>query len=299
MKIIRLTEVVQPSQKAQWEEALHALYTQFQSYSQKVLKRFDEEDIHQARVNSRKLLTLLRILDRDDQSGLFVIFKQAQKHLGKVRDADVLIEAFQERRKNMKKEAKNDERKGGRKKEAALLKSVIRIQKKKRRRSRGKLADQLPKLLQQSLDSKWKEYLAKQLEAQLAVTDANQAMRELEVAYEQKKQAYRQTGREHGVESGEAFEALHDLRIAAKELRYTASAAAFALDQKFHTHEKLYKEVQEQLGRINDRRVWLETVEAIGRKRLDVGRSTWTAFIDGLKAELHEELQLSKAVGHG
>jgi CHAD domain-containing protein len=291
MKNTRLPEIVQPTPKDQWEEALNQLYTLFQSYAQKVLKNFDAEDIHQARVNSRKLLTLLRILDRSNQSGLFPIFKEAQKRLGKVRDADVLIESFQERRKSTRKD--------GRKKEAGLLKSVIRIQQKKRSRSRAKLADQLPKLIQQSLDSKWKAYLATQLEAQLAETDANQSMRELEVAYEQKKHAYRQMSRDHGAESGEAFEALHDLRIAAKELRYTASAAAFALDQKFHSHEKVYKEVQEQLGRVNDRRVWLETVEAIGRDRLDVGKKTWEAFISGLKAELHEELRLSKAVEHG
>jgi CHAD domain-containing protein len=286
--MIKFAENVQPTPKSQWEEALSTLYTDFQSYSKKVLKSFDAEDIHQARVNSRKLLTLLRILDRNDQSGVYTLLKEAQKRLGKVRDVDVLIESFKERGKFS--------RKNGRNKEARLLKSVIRIQKKKRRRSRVKLADQLPKLIHDSLDSKWQAFLATQLEGLVAITDANQAMRELEVSYEQKKQNYRQLGRDHGAESGEAFEALHDLRIAAKELRYTASAAAFALDQKFHSHEKLYKDIQEQLGRINDRRVWLEKVEAIGRAKLDVSKKTWKAFTSDLKAELHEELRLSKII---
>ncbi|MFD2874828.1 CHAD domain-containing protein [Paenibacillus rhizoplanae] len=68
-------------------------------------------------------------------------------------------------------------------------------------------------------------------------------------------------------ETQEAFEALHELRIAAKELRYTANAAAFALDQKFHAHEAFYKDIQDQLGLINDKRVWLETLQSIGREK--------------------------------
>lgn len=97
-------------------------------------------------------------------------------------------------------------------------------------------------------------------------------MRELEVAFEQKK-SLQDLFKGPAAESQEAFEALHELRIAAKELRYTANAAAFALDQKFHAHEAFYKDIQDQLGLINDKRVWLETLQSIGREELDVGKS--------------------------
>lgn len=60
--------------------------------------------------------------------------------------------------------------------------------------------------------------------------------------------------------------------MAAKELRYTASAASFALNQKFHAHEEIYKQIQDQLGLINDKRLWLETLNTIGREELDIGK---------------------------
>lgn len=97
-------------------------------------------------------------------------------------------------------------------------------------------------------------------------------------------------------ESEEAFEALHNLRIAAKELRYTANAASFALNQKFHTHEEYYKNIQEQLGIINDKRVWLDTLQSIGRDELGVGKKTWSAFTDSLKNEVLEALYHNEVV---
>jgi CHAD domain-containing protein len=289
MEIMRLPDKSQPIHKDQWEQALSELFTRFRSYGEKALRDFDAEDIHQARVNSRKLLTLLRILDRDHSSGLYPLIKQAQKRLGKVRDADVLIESFQTRRRSSEK--------NGEDKQAGLLKSVIRIQKKKRRSSRAKLASKLPQLISHAVSRKWDDFLGSELEPLLAKTDANQVMRELEVSYEQNKQAYRQVCRQSSPESPEAFNALHDLRISAKELRYTASAASFTLDQKFHSHEQVYKEVQEQLGVINDLRVWLDTVEAIGKDKLDVSKKTWEAFTNGLKSELREALGNSHLTG--
>lgn len=279
-----------PHQDA-WKQALDRLYEQFCDYGRRASRGFDSEDIHQARVNSRKLLTLLRILDKHDHSGLYPLIKQAQKRLGQVRDADVLIESFQSRRKSAER--------SGRRKEADLLKAVIQIQRKQRRRSRAKLADKLPELINPALDEKWKAFLKDlpELESQSADINVNQVMRELEVSYEQHKQAYRQLSRHNGAETKEAFDALHDLRIAAKELRYTASAASFALDQKFHSHEQLYKDIQEQLGQINDRRIWLETVQAIGQGKLDVGKKTWKAFKDGLMGEIRQALRANQLVG--
>ncbi|SFL76420.1 CHAD domain-containing protein [Paenibacillus sp. 1_12] len=274
-----------------WKRALDQLYGRFCDYGSRASRDFDSEDIHQARVNSRKLLTLLRILDKNDHSGLYPFIKQAQKYLGKVRDADVLIESFQARRKSAKRSGKG--------KEADFLKFVIQIQRKRRKRSRVKLADKLPKLMSPELNLKWRAFLQSlpELDSQGADIDVNQVMRELEVSYEQKKQTYRQLCRQYGAETKEAFDALHDLRIAAKELRYTASAASFALDPKFHSHERLYKDIQEQLGQINDRRIWLETVQEIDQDKLDMGKKTWKSFKADLMGEIRELLQASRLAG--
>jgi CHAD domain-containing protein len=272
----------------QWEQALNLLYIDFWDYCHDALSKFDDEDIHQARVNCRKLLTLLSILDPGHTLGLYPLFEKAQKRLGKVRDADVLIESFKTKRKHAKE--------NGDTKTAELLKAVIDHQKDKRKTYRKKLADELPKLINEDLDEKWKAFLSEQLEALVAKKDANVVMRELEVAYEQKKKACKVIFRGQDVESEAAFDALHELRMAAKELRYTASAASFALNQKFHAHEEIYKQIQDQLGLINDKRLWLETLNTIGREELDIGKKTWNTFTEQLKTEVLDALHQNDVI---
>ncbi|WP_042210355.1 CHAD domain-containing protein [Paenibacillus borealis] len=286
----QLTKDRQLSKARQWEQAMNKLYINFRDYSQDVLKGFGDEDIHQARVNSRKLLTLLSILDPGHSvtEELYSTFKQAQKKLGKVRDADVLIASFKERRKTAKE--------AGDVKTAELLKAVIKHQKDKRKIFRKKLEEALPKLTGKALDAQWTAFIGTQLEPLAAKKDANVVMRELEVAFEQRKKACKTLFKGPEAESKEAFEALHELRIAAKHLRYTANAAAFALNQKFHAHEAIYKDIQDQLGVINDKRVWLETLNSIGREELDVGKKTWTAFTESLRAEVLEALHQNEVV---
>ncbi|MEK4518725.1 CHAD domain-containing protein [Paenibacillus sp. FSL H8-0122] len=280
----------QLSKSRQWEQAMSKLYINFQDYSKDARKGFNDEDIHQARVNSRKLLTLLSILDpgHTATADLYDSFKQAQKKLGRVRDADVLIGSFEARRKAAKA--------AGDKKTAKLLKAVIEHQKDTRKDARKKLKKALPKLSGQALEALWTPFTQTQLEPFAAKKDANVAMRELEVAFEQKKKACKTLFKGPSAESKEAFEALHELRIAAKELRYTANAAAFALNQKFHAHEAFYKDIQDQLGLINDKRVWLETLQSIGREELDVGKKVWAAFTDTLRAEVLEALHQNEVV---
>ncbi|UQZ34681.1 hypothetical protein C2I18_14805 [Paenibacillus sp. PK3_47] len=280
----------QISKTRQWEQALNKLYINFRDYSKDSLKGFGDEDIHQARVNSRKLLTLLSILDPEHSvtEPIYSAFKQSQKRLGKVRDADVLIESFKERRKQAKS--------AGESKTAELLKAVINHQKEKRKKYRKRLTDELPKVLTKELDEQWEAFLVNELEGLAAKRDVNVVMRELEVAFDQKKKVCKALFNGPEGESQESFEALHDLRIAAKELRYTASAASFALNQKFHAHEEIYKKIQQELGDINDKRIWLETLHSIGRDKLDVGKKVWNQFTDSLRAEVQEALHGNEVV---
>ncbi|KUP24751.1 CHAD domain-containing protein [Paenibacillus sp. DMB5] len=290
MTVDQLAKDKQTNKTRQWEQAMIKLYVNFRDYSKDALKDFGEEDIHQARVNSRKLLTLLSILDPDHSAAgqLYFSFKKAQKRLGKVRDADVLIESFKERRKVAKKDGDD--------KTAGLLKAVIKHQKDQRKKYRKKLEAELPQLAGKELDGLWNDFLAGPLESLVLKKDANVVMRELEVAFDQKKKTCKALFKGPDAVSDEAFEALHDLRIAAKELRYTANAASFALNQKFHTHEEYYKNIQEQLGIINDKRVWLDTLQSIGRDELGVGKKTWSAFTDSLKNEVLEALYHNEVV---
>lgn len=290
MTVEQLTKDRQSSKSRQWEQGLNKLYINFRDYSKDAVKDGDDELVHQARVNSRKLLTLLSILDPDHSATaeLYHTLKQAQKRLGKVRDADVLIASLKERRKLAKA--------AGETKNANLLKAILKHQKDKRTKYRKKLKSELPQLAGKELDGKWEAFLVGPLEALAAKRDVNVVMRELEVAFEQKKKSCKALFKGTEAESKEAFDALHELRITAKELRYTASAASFALGQKFHAHEEIYKQIQEQLGEINDKRVWMETLNSSLRDELGVGKKKWNAFTEGLRIEMQEALHHNEVI---
>lgn len=288
MTVNQLTKERESSRTRQWEQALNLLYINFWDYSHDALNAFEVEDIHQARVNCRKLLTLLTLLDPQHTSELQPILAKAHKRLGKVRDADVLIEAFESKRK----QAKQD----GDTKTAELLKAVIKHQKDKRKRYRKKLAVVLPELINEQLDEKWKSFLSEQLNTLIANKDINVVIRELEVAYEQKKKACKAYFRGPDTNSEGAFECLHQLRIAAKKLRYTASAAKPLLHQKFHAHEELYKQIQAELGHINDIRNWLDMLKTTGRKELGIGKKTWNTFIAKLESDLLAALNQNNVI---
>ncbi|BCG57123.1 CHAD domain-containing protein [Paenibacillus sp. URB8-2] len=276
------------SRSQQWEQAMSELYRSYLNYGKEALKDFDDEAVHQARVSSRKLITLLSILDPEDASSLRAVFKRSQKRLGKVRDADVLIQSFKKRRKEARLE--------GDKKTAKLLEAVILHQKERRKRQRGKLADELPGLLEGEPGGKWNEFVKERLPALVSDQDVNVAMRELEVAFEQQKKQCKELFKQENPASREALDELHKLRLLAKRIRYTASAASFSLDRKFHANETIYKDIQSELGEITDKRMWLEKLENIGRKELGASRNTWNSFLDKLQAELTDALRRNTVV---
>ncbi|WP_411346331.1 CHAD domain-containing protein [Paenibacillus sp. WLX1005] len=273
---------------AQWHDVLSELYSKFQQHGEQAVDTFDDEDVHQARVNCRKLMTLLRILDPNDQTELLPLFKKAQKRLGKVRDEDVLIDAFKQRRKQAKQQEQDHLVK--------LLKAVIKEQKQHRRFYRKKLTSKLPQLQGKKLHKKWKPFLEEQLPKLVADSDVNRLMRELEISYEQKKKTYRQIAKEQGMEADDTLAALHKVRIAAKEIRYTAEAASFALNAKFRDHEQLYKNIQKELGHINDRHVWIEALEELKPKRVTFDVEVRDALIDELRNEMNAAIRENERV---
>ncbi|WP_458118894.1 CHAD domain-containing protein [Paenibacillus sp. Z6-24] len=273
-----ITTVNRKDKTEQWKSVLNELYDKFQDHGQQAVKNYDDEAIHQARVNCRKLMTLMRILDPEQQTGLLPIFKKAQKRLGKVRDADVLIDAFKDRRKQSKEQGLDDE--------AALLKAAIEEHKEQRQFYRKKMVKKLPKLQGKKLKRQWQEFTENRLPDLAVRADVNRMMRELEISYEQKKQTYRQTAKAEGLESAETLDSLHKVRIAAKELRYTAEAAEFALNSKFRDHEETYKRIQKELGTINDTHVWIESLEELDAKEMGVDEKVRARFVDKLRTEM-------------
>lgn len=271
-----------PDVIGQWREALEELYTEFRKRSRAALKDYDVEDVHQARVSARKLLTLLPVLDPDDETGLYRPIKKAQKRFGRVRDADVLIGEFKELRKQAKE--------AGREEEAGLFKRMAKLEKEERRGQRKKLSARLPKIVNGKLDRKWKTFLKEELPELTGRADVPGSMRELKDDYRKRRHVYQVTSDREGVYSEQALETLHQVRIAAKRCRYTAEAAAFALGDKQAEEAEHFKSVQKQLGDVNDRHVRIQIAEDYGREALGADEESWKAFRGRLDEQLKEAL---------
>lgn len=265
-----------------WSEALGELYAEFRRRSRAALKDYDEEDIHQARVSARKLLTLLKVLDPDEQTGLYRPIKRAQKRFGRVRDADVLIGEFKELRKQANSE--------GRDAEAALFKRMAKLEKEERRGQRKKLSRKLPKIVNKSLDRKWQAFLEESLPELAAEADVRGSLRELKDDYRKRRHIYQVTADREGRYSEQALNALHQVRIAAKGCRYTAEAASFALGDKQLQEAERFKDIQKRLGEVNDRHVRIQIAEAYGPEALEADEESWQAFRERLDEELKAAL---------
>jgi len=267
----------------QWHEALQELYTEFRKRSRAALKDYDEEDVHQARVSARKLLTLLQVLDPDGETGLYPLIKKAQKRFGRVRDADVLIGEFKALRKEAESEERNDE--------AKLFKRMAKLEKGERKDQRKKLSRKLPKIVNSKLDKKWKTFLKDDLPELAAQADVRRSVRELKDDYRKRRHVYQVTSDREGLYSEQALETLHQVRIAAKRSRYTAEAASFALDAKHAEDAERFKQVQKQLGEVNDRHVHIQIAEDYGPEALDVDQEHWNLFRKRLDDQLKASLE--------
>ncbi|WP_172254428.1 CHAD domain-containing protein [Saccharibacillus deserti] len=271
-----------PELLEQWREALDELYAEFRKRSRAALKDYDVEDVHQARVSARKLLTLLPVLDPDDETGLYRPIKQAQKRFGRVRDADVLIGEFKQLRK--------ESREAGREEEAGLFKRMAKLEKEERRGRRKKLSAKLPKIVNGKLDRRWKAFLQDSLPELVGRADVGASMRELKDDYRKRRHVYQVTSDREGKYSEPALEALHQVRIAAKRCRYTAEAAAFALGDKQAEEAERFKNVQKRLGEVNDRHVRIQIAEDYGPEALGADEENWKAFRERLGGQLKEAL---------
>ncbi len=267
----------------QWHDALEELYTEFRKRSRAALKEYDEEDVHQARVSARKLLTLLQVIDPDEETGLYRVIKKAQKRFGRVRDADVLIGEFKELRKEAQSEDRGDE--------AKLFKRMAKLEKEERKGQRKKLSRKLPKIVNNKLDKRWKTFLKEELSELASQADVRRSVRELKDDYRKRRHIYKVTADREGLYSEQALEALHQVRIAAKRSRYTSEAASFALDAKHAEDAERFKQIQKQLGEVNDRHVHVQIAEDYGPEALGADQEHWNLFRKRLDDQLKASLE--------
>jgi CHAD domain-containing protein len=236
-------------------------------HARKVRTGRDPEAVHQMRVATRRLRAMLRIF-----SAHLVVpgrvrrgLRRLARRLGAVRDRDVLIALLDDHHLAALQ--------GQERRRAASLLAAWR---RARARARRALSEEIGR-----------KRFARLLEALVAYgkephpagDPAAQAARVLEEAVEAQAAAL---GRHRAMlEPAPPPEALHDLRIAFKRLRYTLDFHAAAFGLAYDVERRLARRMQEVLGEIHDRDLLLDLL-AWGKRRF---RGSWPALHPRLAAE--------------
>jgi CHAD domain-containing protein len=263
-----------------WKKQLAKIFQSMTKYAAAAVSFQDPEDLHKARVNNRKLLTLLKVMEPSEQlDDLLSSLRKSQKLFGRIRDRDVLIDAFKQRRKAIID-------KGQRK----LMKSFIRFQKAERKHHRKQLQKKLPKLIGRRLNKQWAAFIDATTGNQIGEEQVRNYLHQLEAKFDHRLVHYEQWKQEQGMTHPDTLEALHKVRLQVKELRYLLKHTDFVHTVDAENKQQYYEQLQEPLGTINDRRVWLERWNEVGPHQLGADPVEFRRLVNQLSEELAQEI---------
>ncbi|AFH66101.1 CHAD domain-containing protein [Paenibacillus caseinilyticus] len=266
----------------EWKKQLKRHYRKFAGFAKEAYRYEDVEDVHQARVHCRKLLTLLKLLDPDDREELRVPLRRAFKALGKVRDSDVLIADFVQR----KEDAPDGDT-------AEMLKRYLKLLRDRRLRYVAKLEKRLRPALRGKFRRRWDDYLNGTLQEQAAAVDATAQLRRLEAKLEAKQAELRELAAQPDTSGLDLAETLHEARLIVKEIRYVTSEADFALKPLPGGALSFLpvKPLQEELGALNDSRVRLARWQDANPEALGIEPDVYRRMTDRLRGEMERRIR--------
>ncbi|MGY4690701.1 CHAD domain-containing protein [Salibacterium sp. K-3] len=265
-----------------WQTVLEEIVQEYVEFCEKAVSFTDIEDLHQARVKGRRLQTLLSFLGIPEDHKLMDRLDDAHKRLGRVRERDVLIDAFLKR---AEQEAIDEE--------AAVFRDAAAVVHRKREKEQEKLAKNLPKIINQKFQEHWETFCSRELPALVRSMTLEERLQTHERAFQEKKEQYQTAAAEKGAASKAALKALHDVRIESKKLRYIYAYVSGIYSSVYASEAKAYKQYQRQFGDINDIRDWLKMLKDT-EKKLEVS----TEHINAVKEKLQEELETKAAAVH-
>lgn len=228
----------------------------FHSYGNQVLDFKDPENLHQMRVNGRTLLTYFSLLtDKKERAGENFIglqksLKKVMASLGKLRDADVLIEKFEKNGHSFPMEQKK------------IVNTWLTHVRLERERLRERLSIELP--LKISKD--WSQQMKKWIDAKIS-QPANQSLIKAKIKRlskdAKKKIAAIRMFSSLEMTDKDLLNAIHQGRISVKKLRY---ALHFQNSPARRKDIDALKALQEQLGGIQDKRTWIGKLQELFEK---------------------------------
>jgi len=219
-------------------------------FRQAALDWSDPEGVHSMRVASRRLRSAMRdFMPYLRQRGLTSVLKQTKSiaaALGEVRDQDVAIIALE----NIQKQAPDEM--------SSALEQLINERKERRNESREKLSSIL-------VANEMKEAKSEFMSGVEKATAGGKSSAEAELTYSRMSAIVIHDRLKELEKLSESLynpfeiEALHDMRIAAKRLRYALELFQQCWGRSLQTFAKTTARLQTALGEVHDCDVWIES----------------------------------------
>ena len=236
---------------------LETRFEEMYGFRQAALDWSDPEGVHSMRVASRRLRSAMRdFMPYLRQRGLSSVLKQTKNiagSLGEVRDQDVAIIALEKIQKQASAEVSH------------ALQQLIDERKERRNESRDKLSSVL---IADEMKTAKTEFMARIEKATTLPTNQTELtfskmsaavildrLKELEKLSESLYEPFE-------------IESLHDMRIAAKRLRYALELFQQCWGRSLQTYAKTAARMQTALGEVHDCDVWIESLG----KRINLAR---------------------------
>lgn len=233
----------------------------------------DIEAVHDMRVGSRRLVAAMKVFASCFPEAEYrKLLKEARgvtRKLGAVRDLDVLIDHYE----RLLPKAKPDERLG--------IEYFLALHQRERKKARRPMLDALDKLERGKFPKRVQTFVRHEADRYRESADASSKKHKTPPAAEgnipfreaaprllAERYAELYSFEEH-VANPEAVEELHEMRIAAKWLRYTMELFAPAYADELKEVINAVKRIQELLGELHDSDVRLEILRGLTSEPLD------------------------------
>ncbi|MYL54307.1 CHAD domain-containing protein [Pontibacillus yanchengensis] len=257
-----------------WQKGLDKLVHQYKSYCEQALSFEDGKELHQARVKGRRLETILFFIGVGKDHALIERIQEAHDRLGKVRESDVFIDSF-------KKRAEQEEDSS----HAQVYRQFAELREEKREKHQKKLAKNLPEIIDNRFMELWEQFKTNELRNYLLPLKIDERLNEYEQTFKELTQTFNEEVTEKGKNDKSSLKTLHSVRIKAKALRYICKYLGDMYGKPYKKKAKQYKEVQRNLGDINDLRDFLKEIKQ-NQKKVDVSKQQ----IQQVRGQLNQEL---------
>lgn len=258
-------QICNENRAALWKDSIEKLMKEYGEACYTCLSSYEPEDVYKARVLGRKIRTVLQFIGLPKKHGILLPIRKVQMILKKIGEGDMLLHKIKEQNEENKVNSK--------------MVSLLSIKQKK---ASERLAKNLPNVINDSYYSEVKTFVNEELFSYILLLVKEKAICKKEVRINELVKVYNQSDEVKGKSSSETIKLLHEIGKRAKSLSYIYNFINEVYGEQYQEKEIYYKDIQRQIGKVDDTKNWLDQVKRYENK-IDASNKEINAVKDQLE----------------